>query len=104
MDDVLKSLIVTESNGASVSGLRYDSAVPLNVKLADFPFQLQPGQPLTALLDQLKGVQVELTINGKPVTGAIVSARLIPGDKDRGERQQVTLLLDSGHVEHRGTG
>jgi hypothetical protein len=96
MDDVLKSLTVTEGNGATVAGLRYDSSVPLNQKLAGFPFQLLAGQPLTALLDQLKGAQIELTIGGKPTAGAIVSARLVPGDKDRGERQQITLLLDNG--------
>ncbi len=96
MNDVLKSLTVTESNGASVSGLRYDSAIPLAQKLGDFPFVLQAGQPLTALLDQLKGAQIEITINDKAITGAIVSARLVPADKEHAERQQVTLLLDSG--------
>ncbi len=32
------------------------------------------------------------------VAGAIVSARLIAGDKDRAEREQLTLLMDSGEL------
>src|SRR5579862_1975393 len=53
MNDVLKSLTVEEKGGGKVSGLRYDSSQPLNVKLGEFPFQLQAGQALSAVLDQL---------------------------------------------------
>ena len=30
--------------------------------------------------------------------GAIVAARVVPGDRDRAEREQITLLLDSGDL------
>src|SRR6266480_3482336 len=60
MNDVLKSLTVEEKGGGKISGLRYDSSEPLNQKLAEFPFQLAPGAPLSAVLDQLKGARVEL--------------------------------------------
>jgi len=96
MDDVLKSLTV--SGAGTVSGLRYDAAIPLNQRLSEFPFQLLSGQPLTALLDQLKGAAVEITSSGKTVTGAIIGARTVPGDKDHAERQQVSLLYDSGAI------
>ena len=96
MDDVLKSLTV--SGAGTVSGLRYDAAIPLNQRLSEFPFQLLSGQPLTALLDQLKGAAVEITSSGKTVTGAIIGARTVPGDKDHAERQQVSLLYDFGAI------
>src|SRR5450755_2945542 len=50
MDDVLKSLTVGETGGGKIAGLRYDSSQPLSQKLADFPFRIGAGQPLSAVL------------------------------------------------------
>ena len=36
MNDVLKSLTINDQGG-KVTGLRYDSSIPLDQKLADFP-------------------------------------------------------------------
>src|ERR1700733_5198613 len=69
MDDVLKSLTIEEKGGGKISGLRYDSSEPLAHKLADFPFQLGAGQPLSAMLDQLKGARIELKFSGETVSG-----------------------------------
>src|SRR5882762_9217909 len=55
MNDVLKSLTISEKGGGKISGLRYDSMDPLSHKLAEFPFQIGAGQPLSGMLDQLKG-------------------------------------------------
>jgi len=100
MDDVLKSLTIEENGGGRVSGLRYDSSEPLAHKLADFPFQLGAAQPLSAVLDQLKGAQIELKFANETVTGAVVAARLTPGDDKRPEREQITLLMDSGDLRN----
>jgi hypothetical protein len=98
MNDVLKSLTIEEKNGGKVTGLRYDSSEPLAKKLAEFPFQLGSQQPLSAVLDQLKGARVELKLGGQTVAGAIVGGRLIPGDDKRPQQEQVTLLDDSGEL------
>jgi hypothetical protein len=100
MDDVLKSLTIEEKGGGKISGLRYDSSEPLAQKLADFPFQLGAAQPLSAVLDQLKGGQIELKFANETVTGAIVAARLVPGDDKRPEREQITLLMDAGDLRN----
>jgi hypothetical protein len=100
MDDVLKSLTIEEKGGGKISGLRYDSSEPLAHKLADFPFQLGAAQPLSAVLDQLKGAQIELKFANETVTGAIVAARLTPGDDKRAEREQITLLMDAGDLHN----
>ncbi len=100
MDDVLKSLIVDETGGARISGLRYDSSEPLEHKLADFPFQIGAAQPLSAVLDQLKGARIELQFASETAAGAVVAARLVPGDDKRPEREQVTLLMDSGDLRN----
>jgi len=96
MNDVLKSLTIQESGGGRVAVLRYDSSDPLEKKLAEFPFHLGPGQSLTAILDQLKGAQIELKFASETVRGALVSGRTIPRTEQRPESEQLTLLLDSG--------
>jgi hypothetical protein len=98
MNDVLKSLTISEKGGGKISGIRYDSSIPLDEKLAEFPISITDGQPLTSLIDALKGAQVEITVGSEKVTGAIVGARTIPGDKDRREQQQVSLLLATGDL------
>jgi len=98
MNDVLKSLTIEERGGGKVSGLRYDSMDPLSRKLSGFPFQLGAAQPLSAMLDQLKGARLELKFGSETVAGAIVNGRLTPGSDKQPEREQVTLLADSGDL------
>jgi hypothetical protein len=100
MNDVLKSLTVKEKGGGKISGVRYDSDVPLEEKLKDFPFALGDGQSLTVVLDQLKGSRIEMQFGAERIAGAIVAARIIPGEKERAEREQVTLLLDNGELRN----
>ena len=99
MNDVLKSLTVNDQGG-KVTGLRYDSNIPLNQKLSEFPFAINSGEPLSAVLDQLKGARIEMDFGPQKTSGAIVSARLIAADKDHAEREQLTLLMDSGELRN----
>ncbi len=99
MNDVLKSLTITDSVG-KVTGVRYDSSIPLASKLAEFPFQAGDNQPLSNMLDQLKGARVEMEFGPQKLVAVIAGARLIPGDKDRAEKEQVTLLTDSGDLRN----
>jgi hypothetical protein len=99
MNDVLKSLTINDQGG-KVTGLRYDSSVPLDQKLTEFPFRINNGEPLSAVIDQLKGARIEMEFGPQKTAGAIVSARLIAGDKDHPEREQLTLLMDSGELRN----
>src|SRR5215471_16536807 len=99
MNDVLKSLTVND-NGGKVTAVRYDSNIPLEQKLNEFPFQIQNGQPLSAMLDQLKGARLEMEFGPQKVSGGIVSARRVAADKDHAEREQLTLLMDSGELRN----
>ena len=38
MNDVLKSLTITDRNGGKIDGVRYDASESLDKRLADFPF------------------------------------------------------------------
>jgi hypothetical protein len=98
MNDILKSLTIEERGGGKVSGLRYDSMDPLGHKLAEFPFQIGAAQPLSVMLDQLKGARLELKFGNETVTGAIVNGRLVAGSDKQPEREQLTLMLDGGEL------
>jgi hypothetical protein len=99
MNDVLKSLTVEVKGGAGVTGLRYDSAEPLERKLEQFPVRLGSQEPLSKLLDSLKGARLKLTMAaGQEVEGAIVAARHIPATDRAPEQETVTLLMDNGEL------
>jgi hypothetical protein len=98
MNDVLKSLTIEERGGGKISGLRYDSMDPLGHKLAEFPFQIGAAQPLSVMLDQLKGARLELKFGAETVAGAIVNGRLVASSDKQPEREQLTLMLDSGEL------
>lgn len=104
MNDVLKSLTLEEKGGGKISGLRYDSSEPLDKKLGQFPFSIGSQQPLSAVLDQLKGARIELKFGTETVAGAIVGARKASGGQNQPEREQITLLLDSGEVHNLDLG
>src|SRR5262249_12587576 len=89
-------LTINERGGGRISGLRYDSMDPLSHKLAEFPFQIGNGQPLAGMLDQLKGARVELKFGTETISGVIVNGRVGAASDKQAEREQLTLLLDSG--------
>lgn len=98
MNDVLKSLTVSEKGGGKVVGLRYDSSEPLDKKLEQFPFGIGQAFSLSAVMDQMKGSRVELKYGGDQIAGQIVSGREIAGQKDGPAKEQLILLLDSGEM------
>ncbi len=100
MNDVLKSLTVTDRGGGKVNGVRYDSSDPLEKRLADFPFQLGAGASLAAFLDQMKGARIELKLGAGDAAGVIISARVVEqSDKDHPSQHEVlVLLMDSGDI------
>ena len=99
MNDVLKSLTIEERGGGKITGLRYDSMDPLSHKLAEFPFQIAADQPLSGMLDQLKGARLELKFGNETVAGVVVSGRMAPATDKSPEREQLTLMLDSGDLK-----
>jgi len=98
MDDVLKSLTIQDPGGGGVTGVRYDSSQPLAQRLDDFPFRLGDRQPLSALVDTLKGARLAVRIGPETVAGAIVGARQTAAAGQQPEREWLTLLVDSGEL------
>ncbi len=101
MNDILKSLTITDRAGGKVAGVRYDANEPLENRLADFPFDLKDGASLAGFLDQAKGARLELKLGAETVAGTILSARLVTEkakDEKEAEREILVLLLDSGDI------
>ncbi len=102
MNDVLKSLTVTDRSGNRITGIRYDSNESLDQKLSKYPFSVADQELLSSFLDQLKGSQVELRTD-KTTSGTIVSARAVeagPETDQKTVKEQVTVLLDSGEMNN----
>src|SRR5450755_1110240 len=105
MNDVLKSLTVTDLSGGRVTAVRYDSNETPEQRLARVPFQVGDTEFLSRFLDRRKGAKVELKLSDKTVSGAILSARPIETGGENNKRvvrEQVTLLLDSGDLANFG--
>jgi hypothetical protein len=98
MNDVLKSLTISEQNGGKVTGLRYDSSEPLDKKLAEFPFKIDGQASLALFLDQMRGAKVELKYGAETISGTVVSGRIVRSDDKQPEREQLVALLDSGEI------
>lgn len=95
MDDVLKSLVVDAKGG--VSRIRYELSEPLQRKLAGQGIQIREEMPLVQLLDRWRGAHIELKYGGAALGGVIISGRLAPLPQ-QGQRQELTLLTDSGEM------
>lgn len=98
MNDVFKSLTIQEHGGGKISGIRYDAMDPLSHTLAQFAFQVASSQPLSAMLDQLKGSRLEWKLGAQSAAGVLVGARQVPPTQTEFGVGKVTLLLDSGDI------
>lgn len=100
MNDVLKSLTITDRNGGKIGSVRYDASETLEKRLEDFPFAVGGQLSLAAFLDQMKGARLELRLGSETIAGAIVSARVVQtSERDKPvERETLVLLMDSGEM------
>ncbi len=99
MNDVLKSLMISDQTGNFVAGVRYDSSLPLASKLAEFPFKLGDRSPLTDFLDQLKGAKIELKMGQATTSGQIVGARVVQSrEKAQTTSETINVLTAGGDI------
>jgi hypothetical protein len=102
MNDVLKSLTITDRSGGKISGVRYDASEPLEERLKNFPFAVGADSTLAVFLDQMKGARIELKEYRagalEAVEGVIVSARVVKSGEKDASVETVTLLTDAGEL------
>jgi hypothetical protein len=98
MNDVLKSLTVEETGGGKVSGLRYDSATPLERRLGEYAFQVGAQVPLAQFLDQFKGARIEMDYGNQKFAASIVSGRVVPATDQQPQRDLLVILSDTNSL------
>src|SRR5580658_5625250 len=98
MNDVLKSLTITDRSGGKISGVRYDASEPLEERLKNFPFAVGADSTLAAFLDQMKGARVEMKFGAETLAGVVVSSRVLKSGDKEAERATVTLVTAAGEL------
>ncbi|MEQ1886612.1 MAG: DUF4139 domain-containing protein [Bryobacteraceae bacterium] len=98
MNDVLKSLTITDRSGGKVNGVRYDSSDPLEKRLEEYPFQIAGQISLATFLDSVKGAEIEMKLAAQTVTGTVLSGRIVGGNDKEPAKEVVVLMLDSGEL------
>ena len=101
LNDVLKSLTVLDLGGGQITGVNYDSAAPLDRRLAALPIDLSSSLGLVSFLNQIRGTGVEIRAPGGTVTGKLMGAELrtkSTGPGATSQEVQVSIFTSSGEV------
>lgn len=99
MADIVRSLIVRDLDGGTVSISRYDAAEDLNKRLSRYPVNLSGNTTFIGLLQQLRGNHISVfTVDGDRVTGQLLTAEAIPTTKsvDGNDRFTLGILTTAG--------
>jgi len=97
INDILKSLVVQDFDGGSISTVGYASRDPVEKALRSFGVDITSKPTLAQLLDQLRGEPVVLA-GPRNVTGVIlgVEKRKIQVEKNVIEEDMLNLLTEAG--------
>ncbi len=97
INDILKSLVLRDLDGGTISTVQYASRDPVEKALKSFGVDITGRPTLGQLLDQLRGVPVEVQSPGA-VRGLIsgVEKRTTKTEHGTIERDVLTILTDAG--------
>jgi hypothetical protein len=87
INDILKSLVLRDMDGGTITSVTYSSRDPITRTLKGFSIDLTGAPTLANLLTQTRGESVQVTMTGgKPVTGVIIGVETRIGaiDKEAG--------------------
>ncbi|MGH9787806.1 MAG: carboxypeptidase regulatory-like domain-containing protein [Candidatus Acidiferrales bacterium] len=102
LNDVLKSLTVIDLGRGQVAGVTYDSAAPLDRRLAELPIDLSSAKGLVDFLNQIRGTEVEIRAPGGAVSGRLMGAELRSRSTGPGATTQfvqVSVYSSGGEVK-----
>ncbi|MBI3836731.1 MAG: hypothetical protein HY288_02190 [Planctomycetia bacterium] len=98
INDLLKSMILEDRGGGTISTVTYGSRDPITKTLQTFPIDLTNNPTLGQLLDQVRGERVQL--DGPALTGVLLGVekrkKEIGKDHETIEVELLNLLTDSG--------
>src|SRR5262249_7775714 len=98
INDLLKSLVVQDHSGGTVSTVTYGSRDPIDKTLKSFGIDLTTNPGLGELLGQVRGERIELSMPG-PVTGTVLSVETKKkpvGEDKTVDVEFLNLLTDEG--------
>ncbi len=78
MPDVIKSLVVMDEGGGTVSSVTFPARDPMNRTLRSFRVDLSDQPTLPTLVQRLRGATVQVTAGGTTITGEIIGVEARP--------------------------
>ena len=98
INDLLKSMVLEDLDGGTVSAVSYASRDPITKTLGTFAINLTDNPSIGQILGRLRGVRIEVEA-AAPASGTIVGVekRTVPaGDDKTVEKEFVTILTKDG--------
>ncbi len=98
INDILKSLVLRDLDGGTIAAVQYPSRDPIEKTLRSFGVDITGKPTLGNLLDQLRGVKVEIQ-SVQPITGSIFGVEKRKSTTEHGgttETEYLTLLTPEG--------
>ena len=100
INDILKSLVLEDTNGGKVTAVTYPSQDPIAKTLRSFQIDITGNPSLGELLNQLRGAKVAVTLGVENVQGTILG--LEKKQKPAGDKATVEVwvlnLIDGGTI------
>jgi hypothetical protein len=92
INDILKSLVLQDLDGGSVSTITYPSQDPISKTLRSFQVDITNNPPLADLLNQLRGAKVKIQAQAEQLTGTILGVEKKRKPVEKGEPVEVSVL------------
>jgi hypothetical protein len=92
INDILKSLVLQDLDGGSVSTITYPSQDPISKTLRSFQVDITNNPPLADLLNQLRGAKVKIQAQAEQLSGTILGVEKKRKPVEKGEPVEVSVL------------
>src|SRR6056297_433634 len=101
MSDILKSLVLQDYDGGAIDSVQYQPPEPLERKLRDYSFDLDPNTSFYDLLRQARGEQIEVQVENSQslndqatLNGRIVGLETQDGGDTEPPQKRITLYSE----------
>lgn len=99
INDILKSLLVQDTGGGTISSIVYPSLDPIGKLLRSFQVDITANPSLAELLNQLRGAKVKVTAGTETLAGTILGVEKKPkAVKDTAIEIWVLNLISGGTI------
>jgi hypothetical protein len=96
INDLLKSMVLQDADGGTISTITYDSPDPVEKTLKSFALDLTYNPTFGQILNQARGEPVEVVVRQATLSGTIVGMESHPGGANQPEVEMLNLLVADG--------